>query len=210
MSQEFNNTIKKTKKLMSLISEDVLQSPLSGNLKINSPFGDKRTYETHPGVDLYAVSGTDVHSPADGKVIYSDFTNGACGGCIQIEHGSGFVSRYCHIKELRVDKGDEVKKGEIIGLSGGDIKDKGNGNSRGAHLHFELKKDGVLVNPMDYIEKAEVINDPTKSDNNEQELLDKILNSEYNGKKISDIINATGISFLDALKKVLKLAQELN
>jgi len=77
MSQELNESIKKTKKLMSLVSEDILKAPISGSLSVNSPFGAKRTYETHPGVDLYAISGTDVLSPADGTVIFSDFTNGA-------------------------------------------------------------------------------------------------------------------------------------
>jgi len=113
------------------------------------------------------------------------------------------------LKELKVNKGDTVKKGEIIGLSGGNTGDKGNGNSKGAHLHFELKKDGVLVNPMDYIEKAEIVNNGT-SESEEEKLLDKILNSEYDGKKISDIINDKGISFLDALKKIIKLAQDFN
>jgi murein DD-endopeptidase MepM/ murein hydrolase activator NlpD len=132
------------------INESVLMSPVPTS-KITSQYGEKRSYEDHPGVDLAVPSGTEIKSPADGKVIDSKFKTGGCGGTIQIEHGDGFTSRYCHCKEIRVSIGDTVKQGEIIGLTGGGPNDKGKGNSRGPHLHFELKKNGGLVNPLNYI-----------------------------------------------------------
>lgn len=132
------------------INEATLESPIQFS-KVNSPFGEKRSYESHPGVDLKASSGSQIKSPADGKVLKAEFTNGACGGMIQIEHGGGFISRFCHCKDIQVSSGQAVKQGDPIGLSGGAKGDKGAGRSTGAHLHFELKKDGQLVDPLDYV-----------------------------------------------------------
>lgn len=132
------------------LNEATLEAPVP-IIKVTSPFGKERSYEKHPGVDLRASSGTEIKSPADGKVIDARFKEGACGGTIQIEHPNGFVSRYCHCKDIRVNIGDTVKQGQVVGLSGGNAGDKGAGNSKNAHLHFELKKNGTLVNPLDYI-----------------------------------------------------------
>ena len=132
------------------VNESSLESPI--NIQgVTSNFGEKRSYESHPGVDLKASSGTEIKSPADGKILNAKFSDGACGGTIQIEHGNGFISRYCHCKDIRVSPGQIVKQGEVVGLTGGAKGDKGAGRSTGPHLHFELKKNGQLVNPLDYI-----------------------------------------------------------
>jgi murein DD-endopeptidase MepM/ murein hydrolase activator NlpD len=125
--------------------------PIEG---VNSAFGVKRSYETHPGVDLKAKSGTPVKSPAEGVVLKAGQTSGACGGSVTIKHGTEFQSRYCHLKQINVTAGQKVNQGDLIGLSGGGPNDTGKGNSGGAHLHFELKKNGALVNPMNYIGKG--------------------------------------------------------
>lgn len=145
-----------------LINESALMAPIQIQ-GVTSDFGEKRSYENHPGVDLRASSGTEIKSPADGKVIDAEFKNTGCGGTIKIEHGNGFTSRYCHCKDIRVSNGQMVRQGEVIGLTGGAQGDKGAGNSRGPHLHFELKKDGKLVNPMDYIGKTVGSYDLSKS-----------------------------------------------
>lgn len=132
------------------INEASLEAPIPIQ-GVNSQFGAKRSYENHPGVDLKASSGTEIKSPADGKVLAAKFSTGGCGGTIQIEHGNGFISRYCHCKDIKVSLGQTVKQGEVVGLSGGGKGDKGAGRSTGAHLHFELKKNGQLVDPLDYI-----------------------------------------------------------
>jgi murein DD-endopeptidase MepM/ murein hydrolase activator NlpD len=132
------------------VNESSLESPI--NIQgVTSNFGEKRSYESHPGVDLKASSGTEIKSPADGKILNAKFSDGACGGTIQIEHGNGFISRYCHCKDIRVSPGQIVKQGEVVGLTGGAKGDKGAGRSTGPHLHFELKKNGQLVDPLDYI-----------------------------------------------------------
>ena len=139
-------------KLFSGLNESKLSSPLS-KLYVGNPFGEKRKSGSHPGVDLYISSGSEVKSPEDGVVIDSETRNDACGGTLFIDHQNGFKSRYCHLKRIDVSKGDNVKKGELVGLTGGDKNDVGKGNSMGPHLHFELYKDGKLVDPMEYLDK---------------------------------------------------------
>jgi biotin carboxyl carrier protein len=135
--------------------KNITEAPLSAPipiLNVNSKFGEQRPYERHPGVDLKAASGTEIKSPADGVVIDVKDDSRRCGGTIYIDHQNGFKTRYCHVKDIRVSKFDKVSEGDLIGLSGGASGDKGRGNSKGAHLHFEVYKDGKLVNPMDYID----------------------------------------------------------
>jgi biotin carboxyl carrier protein len=108
LAEEMNKTKKS-------INEGSLNAPIP-NIYVTSPFWAKRSYENHPGVDLRATSGTEVRSPADGTVIRAEYTKGNCGGCIQIQHGSRYKSRYCHIKDIRVNKGQSVKQGDVIFL----------------------------------------------------------------------------------------------
>ena len=140
----------------SSLNESPLESPLA-NVSVNQAFGVSNSRESsHPGVDLAASSGTQVNAPADGKIIKTATDSPKCGGTVTIQHGGGFTSRFCHLKNINVQMGQDVKQGETIGLSGGDASDYGKGNSTGAHLHFELKKDGSLVDPLDYIDKGNV------------------------------------------------------
>lgn len=137
-----------------LVNEVTIEPPLDVMpKKINHPYGEKRSYEIHPGVDLGTRSGTPVKAPMDGEVVNVNENGRLCGGTIDIDYKNGFWSRFCHIKRIDVKKGDVVKQGQVVGLSGGIPGEKGAGNSKGAHLHFTLKKDGKLVDPMDYIGK---------------------------------------------------------
>jgi biotin carboxyl carrier protein len=137
-----------------LIHEAALMEPVPmDSSSVTSGFGVKRSYETHPGVDLKAKSGTPVKAPAQGVVTKAGETP-RCGGTIIIKHGGGFQSGFCHIKDIKVTQGQNVTAGDIVGLSGGGANDHGKGNSQGEHLHFTLRKDGQLVNPMNYIGKG--------------------------------------------------------
>ena len=137
-----------------ILNEAVFMAPVPIPNQINHPFGEKRSYETHPGVDLGVPSGTNIKAPADGVVKTANSNlNSKCGGTIDIDYGNGFWSRFCHVKTINVNVGDVVKKGQIVGLTGGASNDTGRGNSKGPHLHFTLKKDGRLVDPMDYVGK---------------------------------------------------------
>lgn len=131
------------------ISEATLDSPI-GNTILNSPYGP-RWGRTHHGVDLKADSGTQIKSPLDGEVIDAEIRNDACGGTIYIQHADGYKTRYCHCKQISVQKGSLVKKGDVIGLTGGGAGDIGKGRSDGPHLHFEVYKNGGTVDPMDHL-----------------------------------------------------------
>jgi murein DD-endopeptidase MepM/ murein hydrolase activator NlpD len=118
----------------------------SGNYGIHRKGLDKPG-RTHPGVDMPAASGTKVLSPGNGVVIDSEIRNDACGGTLYIDHQNGYKSRYCHLREIRVKKGDKVKKGQVVALSGGGKGEIGHGFSTGPHLHFELYYNGKLIDP---------------------------------------------------------------
>jgi hypothetical protein len=156
-----NEEISRIKELINLnessSNEGTFKAPLAGSIYVTSPFGAKRSYETHPGVDLRAKSGTQILSPADGVIVTADANNNPkCGGTIDIKFNDGLWGRFCHVKQIYKKKGDPVSQGDVLGLSGGDANDPGHGNSQNAHIHFTLKKDGVLVDPMKYIDKVQV------------------------------------------------------
>jgi hypothetical protein len=143
--------LKNSIKEVSSINEAAFISPVD-NTSVTSPFGP-RFGRQHTGVDLTANS-TNVKAPADGIVEVAAILNDDCGGTIKINHASGFKSGYCHMKKINVAPGQQVKQGDIIGISGGGANDVGRGRSDGPHLHFTLRKNDQLVNPMDYINKA--------------------------------------------------------
>jgi murein DD-endopeptidase MepM/ murein hydrolase activator NlpD len=117
----------------------------------NRNFGSKRSGHKHEGIDIPVPSGSDVIAPADGEVVNSEnLDNNNCGGFIKLKHtqeGTKFYTKYCHLKSLKVSKGDKVKAGDVIGLSGGGRNDPHKGSSSGAHLHFEIED--IAGNPYD-------------------------------------------------------------
>ncbi|MCQ4864274.1 M23 family metallopeptidase [Pseudoflavonifractor phocaeensis] len=99
----------------------------------------------HNGVDLAVNDGTHVKAFADGTVDYIG-ESPIYGLYTQIDHGNGVTTFYAHCGKLLVQQGQSVKMGDVIAESGE------TGNATGPHLHFEIKKDGVLLNPLYYIE----------------------------------------------------------
>jgi len=121
--------------------------PLKGTLIVNSPYGT-RNGKPHYGVDLKAASGTPLLSPIDGKIMKAG-EEGACGGSITVLSADGKEQhRFCHIKKFNVSVGQEVKAGDVIGLTGGAKGDPMAGNATGPNLHWEKKINGSLVDPM--------------------------------------------------------------
>lgn len=121
--------------------------PVSGD--ITSHFGNrmhpilkKRKY--HSGIDIAAVTGTPIAASDYGVVIFSG-RNGGYGLMITLDHGAGISTVYAHCSSLLVKKGETVSKGQTIAKVGS------TGLSTGPHLHFEVRKDGVPVNPLNYI-----------------------------------------------------------
>lgn len=101
----------------------------------------------HNGVDFAGKEGAEVITVAAGVVVYAGPRHGY-GEMVEVNHGSGFSTRYGHHKELKVKVGDIVKKGQLIGLMGS------SGRSTGPHVHFEVFKNGRVVDPSSYIHRA--------------------------------------------------------
>jgi len=134
--------------------EKIVWPTCNSDSKITSDFDEMRGSEQHKGVDINVNSGTKIVSPFDGKVEVASFTNDRCGGMIQIKQvdpitkeKTSMSAKFCHMKQIDVSVGDTVMAGEVVGLSGGGASDKGAGNSKGAHLHFELLDGNRHVNP---------------------------------------------------------------
>jgi len=94
----------------------------------------------HRGVDLAAPSGTPIVATSDGVVSLADW-RGGYGLSIALEHGGGLETRYGHMSRLSVAAGQSVRKGQVIGFVGS------TGLSTGPHLHYEVRVNGVAVNP---------------------------------------------------------------
>jgi len=107
-----------------------------------SPFTERK--EFHKGLDIATKKGTPILATADGVVTFSD-KKGLIGNMIVIDHGYGFTTRYGHCQKLLKNKGDTVKRGDIIALVGN------TGRSTGPHVHYEVQLNGVQVNPTRYI-----------------------------------------------------------
>lgn len=116
--------------------------PTSGQL--SSRFGS-RWGRQHKGIDLSANEGTPIYAADNGVVIYSEYNNGGFGYLIQIDHQNGYITYYAHCSKLVACEGDTVAKGDLIGYVGN------TGNSTGAHLHFEVRKNGEPCDPMEFI-----------------------------------------------------------
>ena len=108
-----------------------------------SPF--TRRWKFHSGLDLAAAKGAPIHAPAPGTIVTADFQSGY-GKVVEIDHGFGIVSRYAHNARLFVAEGQLVKRGEPISTVGM------TGATTGPHLHYEIRVDGVPVDPLEYLE----------------------------------------------------------
>ena len=95
----------------------------------------------HTGVDMRAGAGTSIRAAAAGQVVHSGWWGGY-GKCVIIDHGSGTSTLYGHCSSLAVSAGSKVKARQVIGSVGS------TGLSTGPHLHFEVRKNGVPVNPL--------------------------------------------------------------
>lgn len=148
--------IEKNKKMFSenFISEITLTRPVDNMSRITSKFHEKRGNRTHGGLDIACPVGTDIKSIADGEVIAAGALDSRCGDGVTVKHADGFQSSYCHLSKIKVNKGETVKQGQVIALSGGASGAPGSGNSHGPHLHLTLKKNGERVDPELFIDKS--------------------------------------------------------
>jgi len=98
----------------------------------------------HPGIDIAPGYGTPIAAAGDGVVIYAGWESGY-GNYTCIDHGRGISSCYAHQSSINVSVGQTVHRGDIIGSEGS------TGNSTGPHVHFEIRVNGQVNNPRNFI-----------------------------------------------------------
>ncbi len=122
--------------------------PMAGPYSING-FGMRlhpvlRVYKLHEGIDISNDVGTKVYASGDGTIRYAGRTQGGDGIAVDISHGYGYSSFYAHLSKVLVHPGQQVKRGELIALSGR------SGLVSGPNLHYEVRLNGRKQNPVDY------------------------------------------------------------
>lgn len=117
----------------------IFGNPLKGSYVITSRVG-ARWGRTHEGIDFGISSGTPVYASDGGTVTVAGYS-GAYGILVEIRHNDGYISRYGHCSSVTVKPGDKVYKGQQISYSGN------TGRSTGPHLHFEIRKNGSVIDP---------------------------------------------------------------
>ncbi len=108
----------------------------------NDPFSGRRVF--HAGVDIANRTGAPIHAVGGGIVTFAGVRAGY-GLMVEITHGSGYITRYAHALAKTVVVGDRVEKGDIVAVVGS------SGRSTGAHLHFEVVRNGRTVDPRKYL-----------------------------------------------------------
>jgi murein DD-endopeptidase MepM/ murein hydrolase activator NlpD len=104
-------------------------------------------YAGHPGIDIAASEGVPIYAAAAGVVVKAaGGWNGGYGNVVVIDHGNGYTTRYAHLSQINVKDCQGVGAGTVIGAAGN------TGNSFGAHLHFEVLRNGAPINPWDVLQ----------------------------------------------------------
>ena len=117
--------------------------------RLTSPFGNRRNpingrMHHHTGIDIANSTGTPIYATANGTVSIAAY-RGGYGNLIVIEHGYGYSTYYAHLSRISVRPFQQVKRGEVIGYMGS------TGQSRGPHLHYEVRIRGNPINPRKYM-----------------------------------------------------------
>ena len=127
----------------------ILAWPVPSSFSISRPFGYRvhpirRTWSHHSGIDIRARSGADIVAAESGTVIFSGWSGGY-GNTVIINHGGGLHTLYAHNSLNLVNVGDWVERGQVIALIGS------TGMSTGPHLHFEVRLNGQVQDPVPYL-----------------------------------------------------------
>ncbi|HEX9372062.1 MAG TPA: M23 family metallopeptidase, partial [Roseiflexaceae bacterium] len=118
--------------------------------EITTYFGEVGPYAPrgHAGLDIAADTGTPILAADEGEVLKAYWNEDGYGGLIVIEHPSGYETWYAHLSRLGVEKGEHVSRGETIGRMGS------TGYSTGSHLHFEVRQEGELRDPLKFLAES--------------------------------------------------------
>lgn len=138
--------------LQQSVYKDMLpnSSPIAAAYKSSSygwrrdPFTKRRAF--HSGLDFTARRGTPIYAAGDGVVTFAKRTAGY-GRLVKIDHGSGLETRYAHASKLLVKVGERISKGQVVAKVGS------TGRSTGPHLHYEIRLNGVALDPRKYLKR---------------------------------------------------------
>jgi murein DD-endopeptidase MepM/ murein hydrolase activator NlpD len=145
--EDFESLLDKLEAQKNLLAHTPTIRPVNGWITSGfgyrqSPFTGKK--EFHNGMDIANRTGTEIIAPADGVVSFLG-PQGLYGQLMVIDHGHGITTRYAHLDKALFKRGDRVVRGKTIALMGN------TGRSTGPHLHYEIRLNGVPVNPSKYI-----------------------------------------------------------
>lgn len=126
-----------------------VHKPFDGALRQSSTFGNRRDPFTgrsafHSGIDFPAPSGTSVLSAGAGEVVFVGQKSGY-GNVVEVDHGNGLITRYAHLSAFLVKEGQKVSTGTPIAKVGS------TGRSTGPHLHFEVRRNEMAINPQQFL-----------------------------------------------------------
>ena len=124
------------------VKNEELKHMASGFGYRSDPFTKIRKF--HKGMDFTAKTGTPIYATGDGVVRKADASLSGYGNHIEISHGYGYLTLYAHLSKYKVKAGQKVKRGDIIGYVGS------TGRSEAPHLHYEVHKNGEVVNPLNF------------------------------------------------------------
>jgi len=125
-----------------------LKGPITSRYgKRRDPLNKKSAF--HTGIDFRGKRGEKIRSTADG-IVKKAFKNGGYGNYVMIDHGNGYTTSFSHMQKYLVRRGDQIKRGQVIGLVGN------TGRSTGPHLHYEVALDGKTINPYNFMKIAKL------------------------------------------------------
>jgi hypothetical protein len=123
--------------------------PITDDFTVTATYGQKGDYWVggHQGIDIVAPNKT-IYATCDGTVRVVNYDKGGWGRYVTIGDDNGLVHIFCHLENnsVRVKPGDKVNRTTVIGIMGT------TGNSTGVHLHYQINRNGVSINPCDHLD----------------------------------------------------------
>lgn len=143
--EEISSTLKANEKLF-----DILPAIRPSEGTFGDDFGVRfhpilKIMRMHNGIDMVTDVGTKVYAPGGGVVDFVGW-RGGYGLVLEIEHGFGYRTLYSHLEEVKVKRGQHIRRGDIIALTGNSGR-----LSTGPHLHYEVRHDGIALDPRNFI-----------------------------------------------------------
>lgn len=150
-SKSFDEVYSLAKQKEKMLASIPAIQPLSNKdlTRMASGFGYRvdpvyKTNKFHSGMDFTAPAGAEVYATGNGKVVFIERAANGYGNHVIIDHGFGYQTLYAHLSSIDVRPGQQVKRGDIIGKVGN------TGKSVGPHLHYEVVKNNVKINPVNF------------------------------------------------------------